>query len=745
TALSITALGTPSHGTAQVTPDGTVTYVPEANYFGSDSFTYTISDGELSATATVTVAVQPVQDAPVAVNDSATTAEDTAVVINVTANDTELDGESLTVTAVTGAANGQVQFSGGQITYTPGADFNGTEQLTYTVLDGNGGTASATVDITVTPVNDAPTVVNDSSSAVQSATQTVDPLANDSDVDGGQLGITALNGTALQPGQFVSLSSGALVFLNSDGTVSFFPGGNYDHLALDQNTVETISYTVSDGAGGISTGTIQFTVTGINDAPVAVPDTASTQEDTAVTVGVLSNDRDAEGNPLSLNAVADPVNGTVSFTSDGSITYTPAADFNGVEAIAYTVSDGLGGSSTGTLTVNVAPVNDLPVAAADITSTSEDTAVTIEVLANDSDVETANLLITGTGQGANGSVEIVSDRLVYTPDANFNGTDTFTYTVSDGQGGTAQATVTVAVAPVNDAPVVAGDAATTNEDSPVTLAPLANDSDAEGSALAITALDSTPVDAGSSVILASGAIVTLNSDGTVTFDPNGAYDSLQYGGSPAVEQIPYSIADTSALAGSGVIEITVTGVNDPAEVSGQLSVAMSEDVAGASGQITVTDPDNPQNMAPGSYTGSYGSLSLAADGSWVYTRTAALDYLEPGQNVSDSFALAAADGTPAVLDITIEGALDHLLITGTSVGESLAGGTGNDTITGLGGDDTISGGAGFDYAAYLGAHDEFTFAFAAGDSGITVTDTNTQDGLDEGSDLLLAGTDTIVF
>jgi VCBS repeat-containing protein len=339
----------------------------------------------------------------------------------------------------------------------------------------------------------------------------------------------------------------------------------------------------------------------------------------------------------------------------------------------------------------------------------------------------------------------VNGQLVYTPDANFNGTDTFTYSADDGMGGTAQATVTVTVTSVNDAPVAVGDTAVTNEDSPVTLEPLANDSDPEGGVLAITALDGTPVVAGGSVTLASGAVVTLNADATVTFDPNGAFDALAAGGDPAIVRVPYSFVDAGGLTATGTIEITVTGVNDPAVFSGRMSATLSEDDAGTSGQITVTDPDSPAQMAAGSYSGTYGNLVIAADGRWNYSRTAVLDYLEPGQSVTDRFAVVAADGSSATLDITIEGVLDHETIVGTAAGETLTGGTGNDTITGQGGDDTISGGDGFDYAAYLGTHDAFDFAFAADGSGFTVTDTITRDGLDEGTDLLLAGTDAIVF
>ncbi|KIC08474.1 hypothetical protein RA19_21175, partial [Leisingera sp. ANG-M1] len=191
--------------------------------------------------------------------------------------------------------------------------------------------------------------------------------------------------------------------------------------------------------------------------------------------------------------------------------------------------------------------------------------------------------------------------------------------------------------------------------------------------------------------------------------------------------------------------ISIASVNDAAVLGGDLLATMTEGEPGVSGRITISDIDSPEALQAGRLEGSYGYADLQADGRWVYTRTAALDHLEPGQSVTDSIALLAADGTPGTLEITIEGVLSHQTITGTAAGESLSGGSGNDTITGMGGDDTITGGAGFDFAAYLGNSDEFTFAFAADGSGITVTDTNGLDGLDEGTDLLLAGTDAIIF
>ncbi|MFZ3401652.1 tandem-95 repeat protein, partial [Vibrio harveyi] len=214
----------------------------------------------------------------------------------------------------------------------------------------------------------------------------------------------------------------------------------------------TISYTVSDGEL-TDDATVAVTVNPVNDAPVAVNDTVATDEDTAVTIDVLANDSDLENDQLTItNASVPTEQGTVTIV-DGKLVFTPAENFNGDATISYTISDGqLTDDATVAVTVN--PVNDAPVAVNDTVATDEDTAVTIDVLANDSDPENDQLTITNASVPAEqGTVAIVDGKLVFTPAENFNGDATISYTISDGQL-TDDATVAVTVNPVNDAPTI---------------------------------------------------------------------------------------------------------------------------------------------------------------------------------------------------------------------------------------------------------------------------------------------------
>jgi hypothetical protein len=221
----------------------------------------------------------------------------------------------------------------------------------------------------------------------------------------------------------------------TNGTfVTFAPNANFYGTA-------TFTYTARDAGGVERTANVTVTVTPVNDPPLAGPDTAGTNEDTPVTVSVLANDTDVDSGALSVSAVTQGSNGTVT-TNGATVTYTPAANFNGSDSFTYNVSDGFGGTATGLVTVSVAAVNDGPAANPDSASTREGVAVIIAVLANDTDPDGNPLAVTAVGSPG---VLLPDGTVRYTPGANFTGTVTFSYTVSDGQGGTASAQVTVVV------------------------------------------------------------------------------------------------------------------------------------------------------------------------------------------------------------------------------------------------------------------------------------------------------------
>ena len=336
--LTLTGVGAATHGTVANNGNGTVTYTPAANYNGADSFTYSISDGHGgTATGTVNVTVTPVNDPPVANTDSATTAVNNAVIVNVLANDTDVDGDVLSVTGAANGAHGTVVNNGnGTVTYTPAASYTGPDSFTYSISDGHGGTASGTVNITVTPPANIPPVANtDTVTTPEDTAAVVAVLANDTDANNDTLTITGV-GTAAH----------GTVANNGNGTVTYTPSANY-------NGADSFTYSISDGHGGTATGTVNVTVTPVNDPPVANADTATTAQDTPITVNVLGNDTDVDGDTLSVTNATNPAHGAVVVNANGTITYTPAAGYTGADSFNYTISDGHGGSAQASVSLTV--------------------------------------------------------------------------------------------------------------------------------------------------------------------------------------------------------------------------------------------------------------------------------------------------------------------------------------------------------------------------------------------------------
>ncbi|WP_254791389.1 cadherin-like domain-containing protein, partial [Vibrio parahaemolyticus] len=237
---------------------------------------------------------------------------------------------------------------------------------------------------------------------------------------------------------------------NGDGTWTFTP-------QIDDDTEVSFTFDIIDDEDLVVSGSANLDILPINDAPNAENDVITTEEDTAVTIDVLVNDSDVEGDALSIQSASVPSEqGSVDIV-DGKLVFTPAENFNGEATITYIVTDG-DLTDEAKVTVTVTPVNDSPVAVDDTVSTQEDTVVTIDVLPNDSDVDGDKLSIQSASvPEAQGKVEIVDGKLVFTPAENFNGHAEITYTVTDGEL-TDEAKVTVTVNPVNDAPIIKVDA-----------------------------------------------------------------------------------------------------------------------------------------------------------------------------------------------------------------------------------------------------------------------------------------------
>ncbi len=479
--LTIIAVGAAAHGV--VSGGGlSVTYTPAANYFGPDAFTYQVSDGNGGVSqATVNITVTPVNDPPTLLDDTVGVAEgSTNNPLPVLANDSIAPdvGETLTVTAVTTPLHGTATVAPGGtgVLYTPAPGYSGPDSLSYTVSDGNGGTASANVSITVgaanrPPVNTVPgpqTVAEDTplvfSAALSRAISVTDPDVTTQQVQvsltvtQGTLTLGGLTGLTFNVGDGTDdttlLFTGTLAQLNAalDG-LRFSPTANFNGAASLQLSTNDLG---TSGVNGpqTDTDTIAITVTPVNDPPVATADALTLQEDSpVVTLNVLANDTTAPdtGETLRVTAVSAATHGTSAIAvGQMAVTYVPAADYFGPDTFTYDVSDGNGGTATATVTLTVLNVNDPPRAVPDVFSVPQDSSDNVlAVLANDSflpdPAETLSLLVISSA--TRGSVRISLDNLtvLYTPNPGYVGPDAFTYTVRDSNGGFAASSVNITV------------------------------------------------------------------------------------------------------------------------------------------------------------------------------------------------------------------------------------------------------------------------------------------------------------
>ncbi|POY34830.1 hypothetical protein C3K47_18500, partial [Solitalea longa] len=617
--LTFSVQTAPGTGTLTLQADGSFSYLPLANYNGSDSFEIQVSDGHGGTVSQlINITISPVNDAPAAADHSYTMDEDggtqTGNVLTDAPAASDIDGDVLTAVLINDLPpeEGTLLLNAdGSFSFTPAADFSGTASFSYQACD-NGlpqlCSEEQSVTITVNSVNDAP--VADSSIQYESTEDTpVEDQLIVTDDDGDQLTFVLKPGAEPQHG---------IVSLTIDGAFVYNPTANY-------NGTDTFTVIVSDGQGGNIEIIINIQIDPVNDSPVAVsPIALTTDEDNPVSGQITVSDVD--GDTLSYLS-SEPVNGSVIVNPDGSFTYTPKQDYFGKDSLVVTITDGNGGNAVVKVYIEVNPVNDSPVAITPIElQTNKNIAVGSNLSATDPEEDTLMYSVAANPQ--QGSLIVNADgSFIYTPNAGFVGVDHFSAFVDDGNGGTASIQVNINVLPINNSPrATLIQAFTVNEDE--VLSATVEASDVDGDALNFVIL--TP---------ASNGQLQLNQQtGAFIYTPNKDYNGT--------DQFSVNIDDGNEGLIQVLVNISIIPVNDVPIAVTPVSETLEED-GSLSSSVSATDADDDLLTYSINTVPLHGDILINDDATYTYTPFA--DF-----NGTDSFIVTVDDGNGGNAQITVQ-------------------------------------------------------------------------------------------
>ncbi|MCA9247755.1 MAG: tandem-95 repeat protein, partial [Planctomycetales bacterium] len=587
--------------------------------------------------------------------------------------------------------------------------------FTYTISDGNGGTDTATVTINVEGVNDAP-VGNDDGDAstdedtVLNVDATNGVLSNDTDVDLGEqatLVVSQVNGEAANVGSAVTTGKGALITLNADGSFSYDPNGAFESLDDGEQDTDTFTYEVSDVNGATDTATVTVTVTGVNDAPVAVDDLeiATTDEDTEVTInapGVLANDSDPEGDAISVvsSDTTSTMGATVTVNADGSFTYDPSqssalnslnTNESATDSFTYTISDG-DETDTATVTVLVTGINDPPVITEGqeffVSEMASNGAVVGTVEATDPEMEPLTYaidLIMTNGQAGDTSLFAINastGQVTINDNGSLTLDDVHVLTITVTDDGNLTDTETITITVVQNLPPTATDNDYSTNEETVLMGNIRDDdtgdgvdSDADGGTLEILEIDGMTANVGTEIMLASGAKLTVNANGSFTYDgsdiPNlGDAETL-------TDTFEYTLTDNQGGTDTATVTIIVNGENDAPDAMDD-GFETDEDTS-FSGENLFADNGNGIDMdaddddfsvtqvngvdrVDGEITLPSGArITVGSDGTFSYDPTGALDNLPQDAVLTDTFTYTISDGLAtdtATVSVVVNGIND---------------------------------------------------------------------------------------
>jgi hypothetical protein len=514
-ATTLTVFTEPAKGTLSGTPPNLI-YTPNTNATGSDAFVFKLADGSLVSFTTISINIAPINDPPVALSQNVTLSEDASRTITLRGSDIDTPSALLVYTVLTPPTKGSLTGTNGVFTYRPNAHANGPDGFTFKVSDGSADSEPATVSIDITPVNDAPIAVSQGVSTIEDSPVAVTLVGVDADSD--PLAFSIVN----QP------TNGSLS--GTPPNLTYIPRTNFAG-------VDSFSFKVSDGVVESPTnGVVSITITPVNDAPVAVAQSISTPKNTPrpIVLGAA----DAENDALTYTVVSPPTRGALAGTAP-VLTYTPELNFVGNDSFTFRARDGADDSAVVTVSIRVTASNVAPVAIAQSVSVAEDTGVPVLLGATDADLDP--LTFTVVVGPTKGTLSGTPPNLVYLPNTNAFGADTFTFLANDGAVDSAPATVSLTITPINDAPVAQAAAVSGPEDSviPVLLTAL----DVDGDALEYT-------------------VVGSPSSGTLIGTPP-ALSYIPPTNFHGTDTLRFKVRDGAVDSAVVTVQLTVTPVNDP--------------------------------------------------------------------------------------------------------------------------------------------------------------------------------------
>ena len=583
--LTFAVVTPPAQGSLSGTAPN-LTYTPNANYHGPDSFTFKVNDGSTdSLPATISITVDPVNDPPVATAQSASVNEDASRAITLAGSDIEND--PLTFAVATGPSHGSLSGTAPNLTYTPNADYFGPDSFTFKANDGTVDSAPATVSLTVDPLPDVPMATAQSVNVDEDNSLAVTLTGSDVDND-------PLTYAVATPPTHGILSGTA-------PSLTYTPNADY-------HGPDSFTFTANDGRSDSAAVTVSITVNPVNDAPVAAAQSVNVNEDASLAVTLTGSDIDND--PLTYAVATPPTKGTLSGTAP-NLTYTPNADYFGPDSFTFTANDGTVDSAAATVSITVNPVNDAPVAAAQSVNVNEDDSLAVALTG--SDIDNNPLTYAVATPPTKGTLSGTAPNLTYTPNADYFGPDSFTFTANDGTVDSAAATVSITVNPVPDVPVAATQSVNVDEDDSRAITLTGSDVDNDPLTYAVA----TPPTHGN----------LSGSEPNLTYTPNSDYHGP--------DSFTFMANDGTADSSVATVSITVNPVND-APVAATQNIDVNEDDSRAI-TLTGSDIDNDPLTYAVATPPTHGTLSGTAP-SLTYTPNA--DYFGP-----DGFTFTANDGT----------------------------------------------------------------------------------------------------